>query len=101
MPQTFIYPTSAQIMEIEPELLPRLEEGRVGLELFPVVDQDEDKVRWEQQDNYTGLQNVRGLNGEPGRVNRVGAKGYEMQGGAYGDFQEIDEAELTRRRKLG
>lgn len=78
-----------------------MEEGRVGLELFPVVTQDEDKIRWEQLDNFTGLQQVRGLNGEPNRVTRVGSKGYEMQPGYYGEFQQIDEAELTRRRQLG
>jgi hypothetical protein len=101
MGQAFIYPTSADISLIEQEYLPRLQEGRIGLELFPVVTQDEDKVRWEQMDNFLGLQQVRGLNGEPNRVSRVGAKGYEMQPGYYGEFQVIDEAELTRRRKLG
>ena len=47
------------------------------------------------------MQQVRGLNGRPGRVNRVGGKQYVMTPGAYGEFTTIDELELTRRRPWG
>src|SRR5262245_44753355 len=100
MPQ-FAYPTSQSIREIDQQMLPVLEEGRLGLELFPAETQDEDQVRWEQMDNFLGLQQVRGLNGEPAKVAKTGAKGYAMAPGYYGEFELIDEAELTRRRVLG
>jgi hypothetical protein len=98
---TFVWPTSAEVQEIEQLYLPRLEDGRVGLELFPVVSEDVDEVMWEQMDNFQGLQGVRGLNGEPGAVKKTGAKRYQMRPGYYGEFERIDEEELTRRRKLG
>jgi hypothetical protein len=98
---SFAYPTSSLIQAIDQDMLPVMEAGRVGLELFPTETQDEDQVRWEQQDNFMGLQAVRGLNGEPSRVAKTGAKGYAMQPGYYGEFELIDEAELTRRRQFG
>jgi hypothetical protein len=58
-------------------------------------------LKWEQFDNFQGLQAVRGLNGEPPKVRRVGLKQYQMAPGAYGEFAEIDELELTSRRQIG
>lgn len=98
---SFAYPTTQELRLIEQELLPRLEDGRVGIQLFPVEEVDEWELRWEQEDNYTGLQQVRGLNGEPNRVKKTGAKAYSAVPGVYGEFERIDEAELTRRRQYG
>lgn len=98
---TYTYPTSKEIHEIEQKQLPILEEGRIGLELFPVETSDSDEVYWEQKDDYLGLQQVRGLDGSPGRVKKTGAKQYSMAPGAYGEFEQISERELTRRRQLG
>jgi hypothetical protein len=99
--QTFIYPTSAQLRQIEQELLPQLEAGRLGLELFPIVTVDEAEVIWEQMDKFTGLQQLRGMNGSPTRVKKTGASRFSMKPGLYGEFEQIDEGELTRRRQLG
>jgi hypothetical protein len=98
---TFTYPTSAELMEIAQERLPRLMEGRVVFDFFPIAEVDAHLLKWEQMDNFLGLQKVRGLNGEPPRVKRVGQKVYQMNPGAYGEFVPIDEQELTSRRQTG
>src|SRR5262245_32302838 len=58
-------------------------------------------IMWEQLDRYTGLQQVRGLNGEFPVVPPTGSKRYAMRPGVYGEFEPIDEAQLTQRRVLG
>jgi Phage major capsid protein E len=97
----YVYPVGIELQAIEAELAARLAEGRVGLELFPPRSVNSHLVRWEQRDNYQGLQQVRGLNGEPPKVKRVGHKAYQMAPGVYGEFVEIDELELTTRREMG
>lgn len=98
---TYVYPESAEIMQIEQDKLPRLIEDDPIFDLFPMRDVDEHLLLWEQLGNYTGLQQWRGLNGEPGRIKQTGLNQYEMIPGAYGEFESIDEEELTKRRKAG
>lgn len=98
---TFLYPTSAELMEIEQSLLPDLTEDDPLFSILPIEDLDADTVLWEQEDNWYGLQQVRGLNGDARRVNRTGMKRYRLEPGYYTDFVEIDEAELVRRRSAG
>jgi hypothetical protein len=97
----FIYPTSNELEAIAQQYLPRLEEGRVGLKLFPRRSVNSHLLTWEQKDNFQGLAQVRGLNGEPPKVKRVGIKQYQMVPGVYGEFVEIQEDELTARRQFG
>ena len=97
---TYSFPTAAELMEVEQDLLPRLMEGRDIFDLFPIEERDTDVLLWDQRDNYKGLQQVRGLNGEPPRVKPVGHKRYRMEPGTYGEFTLIDEAELTRRAAI-
>jgi hypothetical protein len=98
---TFTYPTSAELRAIEQDKMPRLLETRPVFDIFPIVNSDQHHLRWEQYDNFTGLQQARGLNGEPSRVTRVGAKIYQVEPGIYGEFLRIDEVELTLRRQMG
>lgn len=98
---TYSLPNNATIEEIEQEVIPQLTEGDPLFEIIPIQSEDAATVKWEQKDNYTGLMNVRGINGQPGRVKRVGSNLYEMEPGYFGDFQDIDEKELTKRRQLG
>lgn len=101
MAQDLVYPTSAELKEVAQVLLPRLMKDRPIFEMFPVAEVKAHRLMWEQKDNYIGLQQVRGLNGEPQRVRRIGAKRYEMEPGIYGEFITIDEAEITTRRAYG
>ncbi len=101
MTTNFLYPTSAELELIEQDKLPDLVEDRVVFDLFPMREMDAATLLWEQLDNYTGLQQVRGINGAPSRVKNVGVKRYLMEPGYYGEFAEIDELELTQRRVPG
>lgn len=96
-----IYPSNAELNEIAQVKLPRLEQGRPIFQIFPIVDSDSSLVMWEQKDNYKGLQQLRGLNGQPARVNPVGASQYQMRPGVYGEYYDIDEVQLTERRQYG
>src|SRR5579859_7773290 len=101
MAVTYLYPSNAELKEIEQDLLPVLTEDDPLFELIPLEDEDTDIVLWEQEDNFIGLQQVRGINGSPGKVDAVAIKRYQMTPGYYGEFMELDEAELTRRRTIG
>lgn len=97
----FVYPSSIALRQIEQELMPSLTAQRAAFDFMPMVDEDADVLEWEQKDNYTGLQQVRGLNGDPGRVKQTGGKRYIMEPGYYGEFEMLDERQLTKRRAWG
>jgi hypothetical protein len=88
------------LTSIEPALGLRQIAERPIFNYFPLDTADADVLLWEQRDNYFGLMQVRGLNGEFPRVLPTGAKRYRMEPGYYGEFMEVDEAELTRRAAM-
>lgn len=96
-----VYPTSAELMEIAQDKLPRLTAQRAGFDIMPMTDQDSAVLFWDQLDNFTGLQAARGLNGQPPAITKTGAKRWMVQPGVYGEFELIDETELTMRRQIG
>ena len=98
---SFTFPSSAELLAIEQEKVPRLTEDDPIFRHFPLRTVDANLLLWEQLDNYTGLQQLRGLNGDPPRVKKTGLKRYKMEPGVYGEFEDIDEAELTERRSMG
>jgi hypothetical protein len=100
----FAYPTAEALRTIAEEKMavlvqddPLLKEGGA----FPVGSLDSPYLSWEQRDNFTGLQQLRGYDGAPARVAHVGSRRYTEQPGIYGEYSVIDEQELTERRKLG
>lgn len=97
----FVYPTSAELREVEQEKLPRLIANRPVFEIVPIEESDSHLVEWEQEDNWTGLQQIRGLNGPFNRVKKVGAKRYAVIPGVYGEYMDLDELEMTTRREIG
>ena len=101
MPNDLVYPTSAELDEIARDKLPRLTADRPCFDIFPMKDEDNALVMWEQRDNFYGLQQLRGLNGEPPKVRKLGARRFQMEPGFYGEFIPIDETELTLRRQYG
>jgi len=96
-----IYPTNAQLGLVAQELVPRITAARPCFSFFPIVNKETANVEWEQRDNYTGLMAVRGLNGQPARVNLVGGKRYAMPAGVYGEYVPVDEKQLVERRRWG
>lgn len=97
----FIFPQSNELQLVAQDKIARLTTDRAGFQIMPMRDQDAWILSWEQRDNYIDLQNIRGLNGEPGKVKKIGGKRYTMEPGVYGEFIPIDERELTVRRQWG
>lgn len=93
----FVYPTNFELQQIEPDLMARAAEGRLGLQIMPIRNVNAAEVRWNQMDNFYGLQSLRGLDGAPTRVRRVGNKTYAYEPGVFGEYVDITETELTRR----
>jgi hypothetical protein len=98
---TFTYQTNAELNEIAQDLLPRLESARAIFELMPIEEVDASIIMWEQQDNYTGLQSLRGINGALPLIQQTGSKSYIERPGYYGEGEMIDEIQLTERRQRG
>jgi len=98
---TYIFPTNQELKQVEQDKLPALTTNDPIFQHFPMVDVDSHVLSWEQRDNYKGLQQVRGLNGQPKRVNAIGGKRFTIEPGIYGEFMPIDELELTTRRQWG
>lgn len=98
---TFAYPTNAELTLILQEKLPVRTSEDALFDVMPLENDDAALVMWEQEDNYTGLMALRGLEGQPARVSKVGLKQYSMTPGAYGDFIGLDETELTLGRAPG
>lgn len=97
----FVYPNQVVLEQVAQSLLPRLVEARPVFDILPMVSVDAHLLEWDQRDNYIGLQQVRGLNGDPARVKFTGGKSYLMQPGTYGEFEVLDERQLTTRRPWG
>lgn len=97
----FIYPSAIELRQVAQELVPRLAANREAFKIFPIQSVDTNILEWEQKDNYTGLQQVRGLNAMPTRVKMVSGKRYLYTPGAYGEFSLIDERQITERRPWG
>lgn len=98
---TYVYPSNTELQAVEQEKLTVLTADDPIFEILPMVDVDAHQLLWEQKDNYVGLQQIRGLNGQPGSVNKVGAKRYRVEPGVYGEFATINEEDLTARRQWG
>jgi hypothetical protein len=96
---TYTYPDSTELREIEQDLIPEMEADDPVFfkDLFPTENADTYKLEWEQLDNFSGLQQARGLDGQPSRVQRIGSTRFVTEPGAYGEFVDIDEKELTTR----
>lgn len=95
-------PVAATIELVMQDILPKLGyDDDPAFKLFPIEEEDAQIVQWDQLDNYTGLMTLRGVNGEPAKVQAPGSKRYKMQPGYWGNFSEIDEKEALERREPG
>lgn len=97
----YTFPTTEKLRAIAAEKLAVLTLADPIFRFFPIENIDSSKVVWEQGDNTTGLQEVRGLGGSATRVKKTGSKKYTMEPGVYGEFITLDEIELTDTRMIG
>lgn len=101
MTTNYVYPTNSELQLVQAEKFPVLTMNDPLFDIMPIVEVDAYELVWDQLDNFTGLQQVRGLNGQPGNVTAVGANTFRIKPGVYGEFLTIDEEELTTRRAFG
>lgn len=102
MSTVYDIPTSNTLEEIAQVLIPRLTQDSPIFDIFPFeYDNEGWLLRWQQEDNYVGLQKVRGLGNKPGRVGLVGENEFVQKPGVYGEYIPLDEEILTLRRKMG
>lgn len=97
----YLYPTNAELTEIAQVNTPTLTMDDPIFDIMPIEERDTDIIMWEQQDDYRGLQQIRGINGAPPKVSKLGGNRYMMRPGVYGEYENIDELELTARRRYG
>lgn len=93
----YLYKPAKVMLEIEADLLTRGREGRVGLDIFPEQNRNAHFVEWNQADNYYGLQQMRGLDGNAPHVKQPGRKTFVYEPGVWGEHELITETELTVR----
>lgn len=101
---TFTYPTNAELTQVAQDKIPVLLADVNADPIFgimPIEEQDASTIMWDQLDNYTGLQSLRGINGAFPLINQTGSKTFIEKPGYYGEGELIDEIQLTERRKLG
>lgn len=97
----FIYPSNAALKEVEQVKLPNLLQTDPIFTIMPIVEEDAAILMWDQEDDWTGMQGLRGLSGAPGTVEKVGASRYLVKPGVYGEKTTIDEVDITQGRNLG
>ncbi len=98
---TLTYPSNAELMAIQQEFLPTLTLNDLAFQLMPIVTHDAAYVEWDQRDNFTGLQQIRGIDAEPPSVPNVGWKRWKMEPGVYGEWDSISEKAIVERRIPG
>lgn len=97
----FVVPTAADLKLIEQDLLPDLMADDPIFGHFPITEEEAELLIWEQMDDFTGLQEIRGIGGAPPSVAHVGLRQYIAQPGYYGEFKKLDEAKILRQKKFG
>ena len=97
----YLYPTSGEITQVMQNLLPDLTMNDPLFQVMPINESDAHILEWDQMDDYRGMQQLRGLNGDPAVVANVGGKHFMVEPGVYGEWIAIDEKEITVRRKFG
>jgi hypothetical protein len=97
MELNYEYPTTTELREINPEKIQEMTMNDPVFDIFPIVDSEFWTLEWKQKDNWRGMQQLRGLNGEPSYVKFVGEKTYSAQPGVYGEYSTVDEHMMTLR----
>lgn len=93
------YPTTRELREINPEKIQNLTRDRPTFQIFPITESQYWTLEWKQRDNWRGLQQLRGLNGEPSKVTMVGERAFSAEPGVYGEYMTVDEKMMTLRAR--
>lgn len=95
------YPSNLELMTLQQEFLPTLTMDDLAFDLLPPVNHDAAYVEWEQRDRFTGVMQIRGMDGEPPSAPVTGWKRYKMEPGVYGEWVAVNESDIIQRRTPG
>jgi len=99
-----IYPTNAEFIRLQMDLLPRFRDGRLGLTLLPERNSDSAQIVLNAPDIFRGLQQYRGLGQSTrhieGNYNYWGKMGV-LEPGYWGEHKDIDEEVMTKYAQPG
>ncbi len=98
---SFVYPTNMELTQIDQDFLPVLSQSNPIFELFPLKERDASVLKWEQRDNYLGLMQARGQQGEYPSIQSVAINAFELTPGRYGEHALIMGKEIEDRRGFG
>ena len=101
MPSQFELQGAVNVRKIAQVKLKRLAEGRLGLELFPLVKVNANVITYEQMGVFRGLMATRHQSGPAGRARLPGANAWTAPPGYYASTVVIDEPDILNRRELG
>lgn len=95
---TYLYPTQRELRTLGAELVAQetLNDPLLG-RVFPITSVNSAMLKWSLDADDYGLQQLRGLNGAPLSVQRIGRTDYVSRPGYFGEFETVDEEELTLR----
>ncbi len=96
----YTWPTPADLRKIEAVKVDNLLEGNPLASILPMRDENTHFLEWEVEDNNYGLQQVRGLNGPPARVNKTGSQKFIEEPGVYGEYYHFNELEMTELARV-
>lgn len=96
----FTFPTTREMKVINDKLQPQLTADDPIFQYFPIVNVEAFDISWHQRDDYFGMQQLRGLDGQPGIVTHRGSKEYAFAPGVYGEAYPISEKEIARKAEL-
>jgi hypothetical protein len=99
--QIYLYQTANELLLLDQVFMKDLMASDPIFELFPTEETNQPVVSWEQKDDYLGLMQVRGYNGEFPSIPGTGSKRHRMDPGVYGESGKVDERELTLRAAAG
>lgn len=96
----FTFPTPIQLQEIQRVFQPEYVKEDPIFDFFPIVTKDSWRIKWRQRDNFVGLQQVRGLGGAFGVIEKAGMKEYDTEPSVYGEALYWGEEELTEKAQI-
>ena len=101
MPQTYIYPTNAELSVIDKKLIDAMVADDPIFKQFPFATSPDALVMWDQEDSTYGLMKARGANADFPPIPKLGGSRFWMRPGVYGERDDIDEMQLDMRSPFG
>ncbi len=100
MTEIIRYPRAVELMRINADFIADQNMNGPEFQFFPMVNKDVFTLQWFQRDNYRGLQNVRGLEGEVPLISRLSDTEFQMDPGVFSEKVPVSEKEILKRKQV-